>query len=309
MKEPKVYSSPGAFRSAFRRKVPARLQKIRIMQRFALRVCSQVPSSVVKGGLALELRFNETRTTKDIDFVLSGAPDETLGHLRRAAAIDLGDFLRFEVSPETRGAIINRVGMAYAGARYIVRAFFGGRKEPEAKFVVDVTYGAVHAWDEVAAVLPQFPTTKSGTIRLYPTAKQIAEKTHAYTDPLIRDDPKQLRVRDLVDICIFATRDEHDARALRQELQQTFDQRRDHARTVHDAQAHSLPSELPPPPATWGSPYLELARRDELVWSDIMAVYAIAKTFLDPVLADPNVSGRWKQSNQAWLDAAPPPEM
>lgn len=56
----------------------------------------------LKGGLALELRFANARSTKGVDLRMVGDPDAVLSRLREAAALNLGDHLTFTVEPDWR---------------------------------------------------------------------------------------------------------------------------------------------------------------------------------------------------------------
>jgi hypothetical protein len=54
---------------------------------------------IAKGGAVLELRIERARTTRDIDLSVTGDPRAALPLLRRAGAMELGDFLSFVVEP------------------------------------------------------------------------------------------------------------------------------------------------------------------------------------------------------------------
>lgn len=68
-------------------------------RRFLSRIFSEAGDSgwVLKGGTGLLARVGSARATKDIDlFRADHSLDGALADLRRLAAIDLGDFFRFE---------------------------------------------------------------------------------------------------------------------------------------------------------------------------------------------------------------------
>jgi hypothetical protein len=98
---------------------------------------------VLKGGYAMELRFQKARTTRDLDFtVRPGALPESntaavLDRLQQAAAEDLHDFFEFLIGQPS----VDLEAAPYGGARYPVQARMGGRVF--AKFHVDVGIGDV----------------------------------------------------------------------------------------------------------------------------------------------------------------------
>jgi hypothetical protein len=305
MKPPRSYASPGSFRAAFKKKVvPERYQKLAVMHRFVLRVCRHFPRAVVKGGVALELRLARARTTDDIDVVISGDPTKTLLALREAARIDLGDFLMFEVEEDRAGRVIDTPGMHYRGARFVIRATFGGRSTPDFRFKLEATYDKVESFDVVPCRLHEFPQLEGGDLRIYPLPLQLAEKVHAYTDPNIRDDPKHSRYRDLVDIGLVAAHFAVDADALARDLKATFSRPMKSAAQRNTEQRgvllHELPRALPPPPAAWSVLYDKLAHREDLPWATIHDVLSQARAFLDPVLARDVQSGRWDPARGIW---------
>ena len=51
-------------------------------------------AAILKGGLALELRLDRARTTKDVDLRMVGSPEGILERLQEAGRLDLGDFCR-----------------------------------------------------------------------------------------------------------------------------------------------------------------------------------------------------------------------
>ena len=82
---------------------------------------------VLKGGYAMELRFQAARATRDLDFTLRATPagmdDAILDYLQDAGAMDAGDLISFRVSEAT----IDLEGAPYGGARYPVEAKMAGR--------------------------------------------------------------------------------------------------------------------------------------------------------------------------------------
>ena len=99
-----AYGSPGQFKAAFDRRYREQPRALIIMmERFAARVCQEIDSAVIKGGLGLELRLETPRTTKDADLVVSGSANLEV-RLKQAGKMDLGDYLRFAVKPNNSSA-------------------------------------------------------------------------------------------------------------------------------------------------------------------------------------------------------------
>ena len=83
-----------------------RLRRQISFDRFLARIFSKKTKGIIaKGGYALELRLNQARTTKDIDFaftgnlngVWTGNPDGLQIYLNQKAEIDLNDFFIFSI--------------------------------------------------------------------------------------------------------------------------------------------------------------------------------------------------------------------
>ncbi len=81
----------------------ARRRQLVVFDRFLARIALELGDAVTrKGGLAVELRIERARTTKDVDVRVMGPPDDILDRLRAAAKRDLGDFMVFTIRPDDR---------------------------------------------------------------------------------------------------------------------------------------------------------------------------------------------------------------
>jgi len=155
-------------------------------------------------------------------------------------------------------------------------------------FGVDVAFGdpilgepeTVTAEDTLA-----FASVAPPTLRLYPIETHIAEKLHAYTLPRHRTNT---RVKDLPDIALLGAVRPLHAERLRMAFAQTFEFRGTHA----------APSSVPDPPASWSTPYRELARENELAWTTLEDLTVAVGAFLNPVLA--GKSGTWRPMEWRW---------
>lgn len=105
-----------------------RLRRQVAFDRFLARLFREPNTNwVLKGGYAMELRFQTARTTKDLDFTVRVAPagrdDILLKQIQDAGALDLGDFFSFRIGE----AMMDLDGAPYGGARYPVESIIGGR--------------------------------------------------------------------------------------------------------------------------------------------------------------------------------------
>jgi hypothetical protein len=280
----RVYESPAAFKEALEHRVRARTPKdaivartrqLLVFDRFLARIAAVFgDAATLKGGVALELRIERARTTKDVDLRLVGSPDDLLAQLQRAARHDLGDFMTFEIAPDAGHPEIEAEGMKYDGLRFRTECRLAGKLYGQ-RFGVDIAFGDPMFGDAdllVADDVLGFAGISPPTMRVYPIETHIAEKLHAYTLPRKRPNS---RIKDLPDLALLAGSHPIDAARLRGALEQTFGFRATHA----------VPSALADPPATWAPAYAALAREDQLPWATLADVYAAARNFLDPVLA------------------------
>ncbi|MEO0425046.1 MAG: nucleotidyl transferase AbiEii/AbiGii toxin family protein [Pseudomonadota bacterium] len=253
----RTYLTPTAFKSALEQRLKQgpkegadlnRRRQLLVFERFLARITHALGDAVIlKGGLVLELRLERARTTKDVDLRMSGSPAEILAALQQAGQVELGDYMTFQVQPDTQLPQMTGDGLIYEGYRFKAECRLGGKVYGQA-FGVDVAFGdpivgrpdIIQAEDKLA-----FAGIEPPTLQLYPLASHIAEKLHAYTMP--RDRPNS-RVKDLPDIALLATIGTIDPGALRDALKQTFQARG----------THQLPDSLPPPCSGLGT----------TVWSD-----------------------------------------
>lgn len=262
--------------------------------RFLARIVLEFGDAVaLKGGLAVELRIERARTTKDVDLRVMGSPDDILDRLRAATRRDLGDFMVFTVRPDDRHPDIQNDGMKYDGLRFRADCNLAGNIYGR-PFGVDVAFGdpilgepeVIVARDALgfAGVLPP-------TLRVYPVESHIAEKLHAYTMPRTRPNS---RVKDLPDLALIATTGPIEATRLRAAIEQTFSFRG----------THPVPGRLSPPPETWAAPYAAIAREDRMRWATLAEVFEAARRFLDPVLAGRGDS-MWEPIMWTWATGTP----
>ena len=293
-----TYASPQAFKQALEQRLRSasssgvdfgRRRQLLVFDRFLARVMAVFgDAALLKGGLVLELRLERARTTKDIDLRLIGSPEHVLAELQQAGRLDLKDFMTFEITPDTEHPEIQSDGMRYEGFRFRTECRLAGKLYGQ-RFGVDVAFGdpilgepeIVNAEDTLA-----FAGVAPPELRLYPIETHLAEKLHAYTLPRLRPNT---RVKDLPDIALLGTMQPLDAKRLRLALTQTFEFRGTHA----------VPSSVPNPPATWSTPYGQLARENELAWITLEELTTAVAAFINPVLAGKN--GTWQPAKWQWF--------
>lgn len=95
---------------------------------------------MLKGGLALEIRIEGARTTRDIDLALFGAEGTILERLQALGQLDLGDFMTFEIQPDKTNPDVAGDGVLYGGKRFRVECKLAG-KIYGARFGLDIMFG------------------------------------------------------------------------------------------------------------------------------------------------------------------------
>ena len=222
----------------------ARRRQLVVFDRFLARIAREFGDAVtLKGGLAVELRIDRARTTKDVDLRVMGSPANILDRLRAAAGRDLGDFMVFTVRPDDRHPDIQNEGMQYDGVRFRAESSLAGKVYGR-PLGVDVAFGDPILGDPEVIVAEDalaFAGIDPPALRVYPVETHVAEKLHAFTMP--RGRPNS-RVKDLPDLALIATAGPMEASRLHAAIEQT----------VAFRGTHHVPERLPKPPGTWQSP-------------------------------------------------------
>lgn len=204
---------------------------------------------VLKGGYALEMRFDMARSTKDLDLTVrtaqgrAGDSSSLRERLQLAASIDLPDYFTFIVGEAM--AALNQA--PEGGARFPVDARLDGRTF--VKFHVDLGVG-----DEVLEPLESaegedwlgFAGIPAVVVPALSVEQHRAEKFHAYTRP--RETPNS-RVRDLVDLVLILEHEAPAAARVSTAVEATFRHRG----------THPVPDVVPELPAGWAKPFTALA--------------------------------------------------
>lgn len=228
---------------------------------------------LIKGGYAFELRYRpNARTTRDLDLSEIGAREGSAKAkleavhvaLASAAALDLGDFLRFEIAIARH----ELTAAPFGGATFPVQARLGDK--PLGQFYVDVAFsdGPVGPVEELlGADVLGFAGLPPARVRAISKAQQFAEKLHAYTFPW--KGRENTRVKDLVDLVMLIEREAIEPQDLRRAATVVF--------AARDRQA--LPVQLAEPPTAWRERYPELASQARVGARDVDAAFALLAAY------------------------------
>jgi len=298
MTTPRRYATPLAFKTALEQRLRTlsrgrmdltRRRQLVVFERLLARMSRHVGGAMIlKGGLALELRLEHARATKDIDLRLAGPSDDLMHQLQTAGQMTLGDFLAFELVPDQAHPKIQSEGMRYEGLRFRAQCSLAD-KIYGSPFGLDIAFAdpILGEPDElVGGNVLEFAGVDPVRLRVYPVETHIAEKLHAYTLPRTRPNS---RVKDLPDLALLATIGGLEAARVQAAIHQTFTFRA----------THPSPASLPDPPEAWALPYAHMATENELPWRTLAAVTSAARDFLEPVLAGVRDS-RWSPARWAW---------
>jgi len=290
-----TYGSGAAFRRALqdrllarsvREEIPlVRLRKLVAFERLLARLVHVHHGKwLLKGGLALQLRFGaQSRTTKDIDILLLAPSELAHSMLVEAARLDLGDWFEFTVRASGR----LMPGAGPGALRFHVTALLDGRTFESYHLDAGTGDPVVDTAESlVAPDLLAFAGIVPAEIPCYPLSQQLAEKLHAFVRPRAR--ATRTRVKDLVDMLLIAERATVDAQSLREAVQATF-----------AAFDERVPSGLPDPPSAWSIPFRRLAVDLGLISEEMADAVPIVRRLLDPVLRG-DARGTWDPDAQDW---------
>ena len=199
---------------------------------------------LLKGGYAMELRFEKARATRDIDLTYlerfennssSEVSKEIFLELRDISQINLQDFFVYQIGDVQ----LDLENAPYGGARYPVSSFIDGRLF--VRFQLDIGLDImVNHIDKIRGIQwLEFCGISSPPMWMITKEQQFAEKIHAYTIP--RGGQVNSRVKDLVDLLLLLERDDFDFSFCAQALQIVFKVRG----------SHFIPDELLSPPDEW----------------------------------------------------------
>jgi hypothetical protein len=259
------YASPAAFRMALEARLATsareagvdlnRLRRRVVFERVLVRLDTQPGGWVLKGGLALEVRWHDrARATRDIDLA-TRVPAATEDALRTALAEALsrdphGDWFQF-VLGSSRALTLDAAGRP--GRRYPIEARLAGRQF--AQVTADVVERAEEIGGTERVPLPgalAFAGIAPGTVEIIDRDQHFAEKLHALTKSY--GERSNTRTRDLVDLLMLLEDGLQPTSELLTRVRHVFAVRA----------THGVPVAVPDPPAEWAVAYAALAADLEL---------------------------------------------
>ena len=297
------YRTPAAVESAIRSaaqkaarndKSLSTQERIRLeyFHRFLCRIFSETPTDawLLKGGTALLARVPSARATSDVDlFNQRHSLAAALTGLRRLAALDLGDFFRFEYVSHTDS--LGGKQQAYTeGIRVSFDVYLGVNKKD--RLNVDLVVKAVTT-ETPETIIPSnvltLPKLPQCEYRLYPLVDQMADKVCA-TLSLYNGHPST-RVKDLVDLVVLT-------------LTQTIDGGSLDVAITREAASRGLPlPETFTVPPDWDAFYRRLASPipDCKDYLTVSLAASLINALLEPVLARKTKGLRWDPGIRAWV--------
>lgn len=291
------YASPTAFRNALTDKLRTlaaesrwslqQLQRQIAYDRLLERLYLVDEGWVVKGATALLARDLGVRATIDIDVYRDVAQETAVTELRQAAAMDIGDWFRFEV-----GAA-QPIADEIVALRVPVTAYVGPTVWQS--FRVDLVGGAASMTGEPEQVPPlarvMMPNVEQHGYRVYPLVDHIADKVAAFYQRYGDGLRPSTRYRDLVDLVAIVTVASVGADDERDALSSQFGRR-----------GLALPARFDVPDRPlWEAGYAREAERSLLdVAGTLDEALEIVRPFIDPVL-DGSASGKWSPARCAWV--------
>ena len=293
------YSSPSALEMAVREAArTSRLDTNRAIagfyfHRLLYRVFSEPGTPfVLKGGQGMLARTVDARATRDIDLATDRLDVEAaVEELRRLAAKDAGDLVTFEFRGVTpiKGEDEYRDGYTVA-----FDAFIGAKKVQ--RVAVDLVSDSI-AIGEPDWMAPADRLDVRGIpvcdYPVYPSARAVADKLCGIVER--RGGRPSSRVKDLMDIAVYALTEDFDAATLGSALR-----REASARSLSIGEEFALPEE-------WGeahvAQYAKLSAQSKMPReiTTLSGALEISKALLDPVFSG-LTAGAWNHDARAWTE-------
>ena len=242
---------------------------------------------VIKGATALLARRVSVRHTIDLDVYRAGAIADVERLLREAAALDIGDWMTFEVGPSVR---IRAAGAQASRAR--VASSIGTRLW--AAFQVDLVAEGIELTGDPEPVRPLTEVETLPVARkpwqAYPLIDHVADKVCAILER--HEGRPSTRYKDLVDLVAIVRR-----ATLRASLQKDALAKEGRRRGLSLPRAFAVPDRQ-----MWEQGYRAEAHRTVgLDETSLDAALTTVAPFLNPLL-DGTATGSWDPLTQTWLD-------
>lgn len=256
-----AYDTPAALRAALETRLQIearehdlpldRLRRRAVFERILVRLEVAQPGRwVVKGGVALELRWRErARTTKDLDLASRaasvGGPELRDLLIATLATDPDSDGFTFEVGQPVQLAADE---LGRPGWRFTIHSRLAGREFAAVRIDIVARPEEIGATERL--LLPgalAFAGVPVRDVEVAAPAQVFAEKLHAFT----RSYPTEnARVRDLADLAMVIEDGLKPDANLMRNVRLVFESR----------STHPVPDEILDPPATWNETYVGLAQ-------------------------------------------------
>jgi Nucleotidyl transferase AbiEii toxin, Type IV TA system len=290
------YESPAAFRTALttRLKTAAEtsrwtlheLQRQMAYDRLLERLYLVDDGWIVKGAAALIARDIGVRATIDIDVYRDAEREVAEADLHQAAAMDIGDWFRFELGPP------QVVADAASGVRLPITAYIGA--SIWVKFHVDLVGSDITMTGQPERVPPLarivMPDVEQHGYRAYPLIDHIADKAAAMVELHGAMNVPSTRYKDLVDLVAIVSVVSVEAVAQMAALDSEAERR-----------GITLPAHFTVPDRDlWERGYAAEARRSLLpIAHTLDEALAVCSPFVDPLL-DGSAAGTWGAKQHQW---------
>lgn len=296
MGDPTRYESPAALRQALTDRLKSRaavgpwrlpaLQRQFAYERLLARCYALDGDWVVKGAAAMLARGIAVRHTLDIDVYRDAEVQEAVASLRRAANLDLGDWMTFRLGQTTT------IEAGSQAARVPVEVSIG--VSVWTRFHVDVVGSGLHMTGTPESARGLVRVELAGieipNLTVYPLVDHLADKFCAIVETHGSQERASTRYKDLIDLPALIGADAHAGHAMRRAV---------------DSEAGRRNLDLPPrfvvpDSAIWARGYQAEAARTEqqrvLPYEDAVRLVA---GFFDPVLAGGD-TGTWDPDGLKW---------
>lgn len=247
---------------------------------------------VLKGGNAVLARVSDARATQDVDLLNRlGDLEDAYNELVRLSRTDLSDHFRFEpVKRVSAGQGMDQPTVE--GQRVLFDAYCGSKKVHQIK--VDLVVGSVMTAvpEEISNPVLQIEGLEPVKFRLYPVVDHAADKLCATQARYGFMGGRSTRVRDLVDLVIFARTQDIDGTALTNAIASEWSLRHLEGTPVFD------------PPPEWDVPYAAQARAVGAcgTFTDFESARELATRLLAPACAGEAEGWYWDHDNLRWMD-------
>lgn len=248
---------------------------------------------ILKGGQAALVRIHDARVTRDMDLMSEEADlDASVSRLATVIRADLGDHYDFELVKVTNKDV--KPGQAGVSGRKLSLAVYCGKPRPNITIDLVAESALTEAPERAEVDGLRIPGITPPTVRLYPLVDHIADKVAA-THTVHPGGHRSTRIRDMVDLVLFALSQTVDGASLTRALR---------ARSTR--MQHPTSFDAPP---EWRDRYPSQARRLPLLAEhhDFDVALALLAGFLDPVLTGQVDDSRWDPDARRWASGGKPP--